>query len=69
MSKLQIIRYSYYFLMVCWILQAMLGGLNQYLIIPSICLVLCYVLMKRHERKQIFIELLFQSLLKMILLN
>ena len=52
MSKFQIIRYSYYFLMVCWILQAMLGGLNQYLIIPSICLVLCYVLMKRHERKQ-----------------
>ena len=55
MSKLQIIRYSYYFLMVCWILQAMLGGLNQYLIIPSICLVLCYVLMKkvREEAGQI----------------
>ena len=52
MSKLQILRYSYYFLMVCWILQVVLGGFNRYLLIPSVCLVLCYGLMTWHERQQ-----------------
>lgn len=34
-------------MLVMWIVQIIVGGFNTHLIIPSVCLLLCYVLMKK----------------------
>ncbi|MDO4737276.1 MAG: hypothetical protein Q4A50_01495 [Bacteroidales bacterium] len=50
MTKYQIYQYLYYTLIVLWIVQIVVGGFNEYLIIPTFCLVLCYYLMKKNKK-------------------
>lgn len=49
MKKKQVYTYLYYFLLVMWIVQIVVGGSNIHIVLPSICLFICYFLMKKSE--------------------
>ncbi|MBQ2299643.1 MAG: hypothetical protein II278_09775 [Bacteroidaceae bacterium] len=52
MTKYQVYQYLYYALIVLWIVQIVVGGFNEFLIIPTFCLVVCYYLMKKNKNNQ-----------------
>lgn len=47
MKKKQVYTYLYYFLIIMWIVQIIVGGFDTHLILPTVCLLVCYVLMKK----------------------
>lgn len=50
--RYRVFRILYFVLMVLWIAQIAFGGFNIYILIPTICLVLCYYFLKKAEREQ-----------------
>lgn len=50
--RYRIFRILYFVLLALWFVQIAFGGFNIYLLIPTVCLVLCYLFMKKAEREQ-----------------
>ncbi|MCM1313370.1 MAG: hypothetical protein NC206_08195 [Bacteroides sp.] len=47
MSRKVIFRWLYYLLAVLWLVQVVVAGFNIYLLVPTLCLVVCYYLQKQ----------------------
>ncbi len=51
MSKYAVFRVLYLILVVLWLVQAAVAGVNEWLILPTVCLVACYFIMKSLKNK------------------
>ncbi len=48
-KRYRLYRIMYFVIMVLWICQIIFGGFNEYLLIPTACLIICYCLMKGRQ--------------------
>lgn len=47
MNRKTVFRWLYYLLIVLWLAQIVVAGVNAYLLVPTLCLVVCYYLQKQ----------------------